>query len=681
VDFYVNELYKYNVELESNEYLNLTRNTRENINYNRRSADLGTHNVNRVCAVYDYLGKDGEFFYFNTNNGNDIISAPAHAHNVFDVYNGIKRLSGGNNNDIFNLYVTESPNHASRFYGRDGIDTLRIADNSPLYSGYNINLKGNYVKFVRSKNQSNSIGFEPSTFYFFDKETGITSPFIINDSMPSISPRTDEVIAYLDSFENIVCSGNSDDILMGSDDDNYIDAAYGKDYVLGLKGNDTIKLSEGFANGGEGHDTYIISRLNAFYKGKEEVSIIINEVTGDEKLENNQNASEQNIVKLEHNLKDIKSIKRIGSDIVFLLDNGFIINEDKTQTPLPATSIRLKNIFKNENSFDVLTNYCIITNDGFILNNNSDANCNSDPLFNFSYMENYSNLDDKYEYIYINNNNREFNLRSRSCSAKYNILPELKYSGLANGNSIELSIEGDSGNNTYLTIDHNARITLTAGVDVYQLKTFIAQNSNERIEIFPSKTVDDESVDNLSTFILPDVSGYDLKFENGVISHRYNRAAHRFIDINMTEKSLNKILNSGIQIRFIDKDNKMFILPNSDSGEQLLIPVVKEKLFISYFDDHVIIPESLILNKIMMQNSNIYLSPPLQQHAFLSNLLKHNSIQNIELLPVIDLLTGDDMLINKNQGCSVIAGGKGNDTLIVEGGQHILFANEGDDKL
>ncbi|MCD4621753.1 calcium-binding protein, partial [Proteus mirabilis] len=26
-------------------------------------------------------------------------------------------------------------------------------------------------------------------------------------------------------------------------------------------------------------------------------------------------------------------------------------------------------------------------------------------------------------------------------------------------------------------------------------------------------------------------------------------------------------------------------------------------------------------------------------------------------------------------------GGKGNDTLIVEGGQHILFANEGDDKL
>ncbi len=29
---------------------------------------------------------------------------------------------------------------------------------------------------------------------------------------------------------------------MGSDNDNYIDAAYGKDYVLGLKGNDTIKL-------------------------------------------------------------------------------------------------------------------------------------------------------------------------------------------------------------------------------------------------------------------------------------------------------------------------------------------------------------------------------------------------------------------------------------------------------
>lgn len=92
--------------------------------------------------------------------------------------------------------------------------------------------------------------------------------------MPNISPRTDEVIAYLDSFENIICSGNSDDILMGSDKDNYIDAASGKDYVLGLNGNDTIKLSEGFANGGEGHDTYIISRLNTFYKGKQKYLLL-----------------------------------------------------------------------------------------------------------------------------------------------------------------------------------------------------------------------------------------------------------------------------------------------------------------------------------------------------------------------------------------------------------------------
>ncbi len=34
--------------------------------------------------------------------------------------------------------------------------------------------------------------------------------------------------------------------------------------------------------------------------------------------------------------------------------------------------------------------------------------------------------------------------------------------------------------------------------------------------------------------------GMILSLKNGVISHRYNPAAHRFIDINMTEKSLNK---------------------------------------------------------------------------------------------------------------------------------------------
>ncbi len=681
VDFYVDELYKYNVDLKSNQYVTLLRNTRDNINLEKLNPELGLLKVNGVQAIYNYSGDSSEVFYFNTNNGNDIISAPANATNIFDIYNGIKRLSGGNNNDTFNLFVTESPNYASRFYGRDGIDTLRIAYNSPLYSGYNINLKNNYVSFIRSKNQSNSEGFKPLKYYFLDEETGISSPFIVHDSMPNISLRWSEVIAYLDSFENIICNENSDDILTGSDDDNYIDAASGKDRIHGLKGNDTIKLSEGFANGGEGHDTYIISRLNSLYKGKEAVSIVINEVNGEEELENKQNVAEQNIVKLEHNLQDIKSIKRIGTDVIFLLDNGFILNKDKTQTPLPTTSVRLKNIFKNDSSFDSLTNYCIITNDGFILNNNTDAHNNSDPLFVFSYMEIYSNLDNKYEYIILKGNNREFWLRSGCYVYNYNLLPELKYSGIANGNLIELSIEGDSGNNTYLAIEHYTRITLTAGIDIYQLKTFIAKDSNERIVISPHQTTLDENIDNISTFILPDVSGYDLKFENGVISHRYNPADHCLIDLKITERSLNVILNSGIQIRFIDKDNKMFILPNNGSGNQLLIPFIEEKLSISYFDDHIIIPEHLILNKAMMENSNIYLSPPLQEQAFLSNLLKHNSILNIALLPVIDLLDGDDILINKNQSCSVIAGGKGNDTLIVEGGHHILFANEGNDKL
>ena len=47
--------------------------------------------------------------------------------------------------------------------------------------------------------------------------------------------------------------------MVGNDEDNYIDGVSGYDRILGLKGNDIIKLSEGVANGGEGNDIYIIS--------------------------------------------------------------------------------------------------------------------------------------------------------------------------------------------------------------------------------------------------------------------------------------------------------------------------------------------------------------------------------------------------------------------------------------
>lgn len=681
LDFYVDELYKYNVDLETNEYLTLMRNTKDNINLDKQNPDLGLLNVNEVQAIYDYLGDSDDVFYFNTNNGNDIISAPKNAINTFDIFNGVKRLSGGNKNDNFNLFITHAPEHASRFYGREGIDTLHIVNKSPLYTGYNINLRDNYIKFCGSENQPNSIGFKPSKIYYFDAKTGVTSPFIMSDSMPNVSLQTDRVIAYLDSFENIIGSANGDDILVGNDEDNYIDGVSGHDRILGLKGNDIIKLSEGSANGGEGNDIYIISRLNNSYKDKKNISIIIDEGNEKDKVENESNIVEQNIIKLEHNFKDIKSIKRVGGDIVVILDNGFVDNKDKIQTPLPLTSVTLKNMFTNDTGYELLKNYCFITNDGFVLNFNNNVVNKSDPLFYFSYIESHSNLHDKYEYIFINNEERKFNVRSGTLAVKHNILPELEYSGLSDGNALELSIEGDSNNNTYLAIDNHSRIRLTAGVDIYQLKTFIAQDKDEYVEVLPNKNNLDENIDNISTFILPDVSGYDLKFENGAISHRYNPDGHSRIDMNVSQWGLRSILHSGIKIRVIDKYGKMFILPDGDSSNQLLTPIVKEKLSITQSDDSIIIPENRVLNKIVMDEFDVYSSPELQKQAFLSNLLKHKSIPNIMLLPVIDLLAGNDIVINKNQGCSVIVGGKGNDTLIVEGGHHILFANEGNDKL
>ncbi|OEJ07121.1 hypothetical protein BHE89_18215 [Shigella sp. FC1967] len=85
---------------------------------------------NQSKKYYSSGWGENECFYFNTHNGNDIISAPSNTKNTFDIYNGTKRLSGGSKEDIFNLFTSASPIYASRFYGRGGSDTLRIIKNN-----------------------------------------------------------------------------------------------------------------------------------------------------------------------------------------------------------------------------------------------------------------------------------------------------------------------------------------------------------------------------------------------------------------------------------------------------------------------------------------------------------------------------------------------------------------------
>ena len=55
--------------------------------------------------------------------------------------------------------------------------------------------------------------------------------------------------------------------------------------------------------------------------------------------------------------------------------------------------------------------------------------------------------------------------------------------------------------------------------------------------------------------------------------------------------------------------------------------------------------------------------------------------QAIDLLPMIELMDGDDIVVNHNQSSSVIDGVKGDDHIVVNEGHHILIAGEGNDNL
>ncbi|WP_320204997.1 calcium-binding protein, partial [Proteus mirabilis] len=67
--------------------------------------------------------------------------------------------------------------------------------------------------------------------------------------------------------------------------------------------------------------------------------------------------------------------------------------------------------------------------------------------------------------------------------------------------------------------------------------------------------------------------------------------------------------------------------------------------------------------------------------SLLPDNISPQAMQAIDLLPIIELMEGDDIVVNHNQSSSVIDGGKGDDHIVVNEGHHILIAGEGNDNL
>ncbi|WGL96605.1 hypothetical protein [Arsenophonus nasoniae] len=150
-----------------------------------------------------------------------------------------------------------------------------------------------------------------------------------------------------------------------------------------MAGEDTIILNNGYANGGEEQDTYVIERYNPHeYKknllwnqshylwdadnqewnyideDKKEFNVV---VTIDE-----QQFKDKSIVNLNYKLDEIKNLKLVGNDIHIhfsIVDSQFTTDKDNN------IKLILKNAYKNMDNEGLIVNheYILQTIDGFLL--------------------------------------------------------------------------------------------------------------------------------------------------------------------------------------------------------------------------------------------------------------------------------------------------------------------------
>lgn len=673
MDFYINELDRYTIKISSDDenvifgeivdedFFKNSKMTKEFVinKLGESKLENGLIKTNNIEKYYASDWHQDAVLYFNTHNGNDIIAAPSITQNTFDVYNGTKRLSGGLKDDVFNVFVSESPHYASRFYGREGNDTLCLIKTAGKYTGYKVDLQHNYVKFQNSENKTNSQNFH-SKLYLYQNEGHFYSKKLI-DTMSNIELQDQQVIAYLDSIENVIGSEMGDDYILGNEEANYLNGAGSVDHLYGKGGNDTLVLNEGYAEGGEGNDSYVILRSSLEQSYNKLFETIINET----------NKLGSSVVRFNYFFDEITSIKRNKKDIIF----DFKINNENQEGKYIYHSVTLKNVYDDSVNNMHSHRYTLITQDGFTLT--LDENTKDKILYKFSYLEKYNESKLAIKDFYINEYDNLVVTAFKSQSRNIKLLPEFEYSGFSSGTNLRFGIHGNNQNNHYVGIEANSYIKLSQGNDIYQIKTFLTKSNNERVNISLSDHIDKLTDNDVSHFFLTDISGFDLTFKDGLLSHRY--LPDDYLTLSFDPELLNKIVDTNATIRLIDKDNVVFTLPTKDSHSNLLMPVVNLNLNISKSDDVLVIPESLSLNKEALSAYGV--SSVVLNSTPLSATLADKPKELIELLPILELNDGNDIVVNHNNTSSVIDGGKGDDNILVNKGHHILIAGEGNDRL
>ncbi|MEY0999967.1 anthrax toxin-like adenylyl cyclase domain-containing protein [Providencia rettgeri] len=575
------------------------------------------NNRQRTALYIENTNSEGTSW--NTANGNDVVIGKKSQKNAFQVLSGEKYFAGGDKDDLFFIRDSCLASLTSRggkkptkyLDGQDGQDTI-IIDNLPDSHRVHVNLNKNTVLYQRERNHS----FIP--------------------------------VAHLQSMENVMIRGNSNDHLRGNDTANILDGGLGKDIVEGKGGDDKLILTQGIAAGGDGNDSYHIRRyewldhaddlyLTERYFDRKEKSVKTRKYLNPIYIQNNHKFQAKVVIKepnyqqsrvaLEYFLDEIKQVQLDGNHLVLTIrqpknsiDGHFFQNVES------EVNIVLENIQDADSKVPHHV-YRLQTLDGWMITTVIDEKY-PNKYFSLSYIQEgdqLSSIDGKSVKIDESMGTITINQSRHYKEPNWGWFTPI-------GRAEHLTYRGNSQNNILPLIKLGSYIEVSHGIDTYQ----IVQNKEEYGEVeFDFSKVNDSFTDKDSLcLLLPTENGYSLYMDDGQL-YRLDKFGQKQLTIKFTNVG-NKLCDV---VLIQDKHSNLFKV---NLQENRLTPVnpVKES---SAGDDQIILPMG-------------YQSE------------KH----------VIDAQNGDDTIINKGLESYVLLGGDGDDNIKASGGNNLLYGGAGD---
>ncbi|WP_406933498.1 calcium-binding protein, partial [Arsenophonus nasoniae] len=642
--------------------------------------------------VYDnlnnYLSKDNLRNYltgvnFNFANGDDIIVGFASIKNQFICYNGKKIFIGGDKDDFFILLSDKLDKYENKyFHGSQGNDTLYIAQ-LPYQSSM---ATDNHQQLTKYSNvvAGTVINLEHGTLRYLNQ-------VYLDDfgDLQSLIKKnyTMGICADLVSIEHAIGAKDVQDLILGNAEDNLLNGNGGKDILYGFSGKDTLVLNNGYANGGEKEDIYIIERYhwqdyqellpwrnnNYLWNPEDQdwIDLSINSVV----LQSGYNFDANivideiekgsgSVVELQYTLDEIIEVNLVDNDIHIKLLSGKTQLHDQMKESY--TNLKLKNVYRNIDDKQLINHeYIIKTVDGFLLSQNLPKVLKKtesiDKIFEIMYFPALDkakkiNSVDPLDINLANNSIMKF--------GKSYLLPTMIKPMLMTSDTLQTIFHGDKFNNYFTSIKKNSYIYFSHGLDIYLIDNLMTTGNIDDSIIFDFKEIANTYTnEDIFIIILKDHNGYDFNFVN---NNLYYQGSVRLPTI----KFVNNFGDFYGKIYLLDKNNQYFFISYQDNKYQIT-PCTTVQIP-SEFDDNIFYPKgySQVIKVNLSAGNDI-----LTDMSETGKIILAGDGNDI-----ITAFSGDNMIVDGN-GNDIISTGDGNDIIISTQGNNIIDAGKGNNIL